>query len=146
MFDFVCTVPEEYLAGRKIQIEYIQRTAPKLANIPWQPFNPYNLNNYEEFESFKNWPRRGWRKMSRVWNEKMRGKKVIQRNWELQFCGEKNDSNLRSWLFENPKFTEWIPKKTVKEFYNLFRNEDPVYYAHAVSMLLTLSVFSKKVL
>jgi len=146
MFDFVCTVPEEFLAGRKIQIEYIRRKAPELAKIPWQPYHPYNLNNFSEFNSIKNLPRRGWKKIGRVYKENFRGKRLIQRNWELQFLGPENDQQLRSWLFENPKFSEWVPKDLVQAFYNRFKHNDPVYYSHPVSMLLTLSVFSKKYL
>jgi rhodanese-related sulfurtransferase len=43
MCEFVCTVPERYLAGRNIQIEYIKRRAPKLAKISWQDHRPFNL-------------------------------------------------------------------------------------------------------
>jgi len=146
MFDFICTVPEEYLAGRKIQIEYIKQKAPELAAVPWQPYAPQNLYNYHQFGSPKYWPKRGWKKLKRVVNTKIKGKMLVQRNWELQFLEKENDRNLRSWLFENQKFTEWVPLDLVKEFYNLFQDKDPVYYSHPISMLLTLSVFSKQYL
>jgi len=70
MFDFVCSVPEEFLSGRKIQIEYIKHTAPELAKIPWQPYYPFDLTNYEKFKSISNWPRRGWKKTKRIYKEK----------------------------------------------------------------------------
>src|SRR5690606_30849221 len=36
MCEFICSVPEKYLAGRQIQIEYIKRRNPNVAKIEWQ--------------------------------------------------------------------------------------------------------------
>ena len=74
----------------------------------------------------------------------MFAKKIIQRNWELQFVGKENEAALQKWLFENKSFQELIPKDLVADFYNKFTNKDAVYYSHSVSMLLTLSLFSKQ--
>ncbi len=45
MCEFICTIPEKFLSGRQIQIEYIKRKAPELAEIPWQALHPCNLYN-----------------------------------------------------------------------------------------------------
>ena len=71
-------------------------------------------------------------------NEQM-GKRFIQRNWELQFLGRENEKKLLSYL-EAPTFKEFIDPKVVQTMYSKFKKENAVYYSHAVSMLLTLSV------
>ena len=80
----------------------------------------------------------------RVLKEKFFNKKVTTRNWEIQFRGDENDKNLKDHLFGNKNFSEFIPEKTVREYYDKFKNTDSVYYSHPVSMLLTLSVFCRK--
>lgn len=131
---FICTIPEEYLAGRKIQIEYLRRRAPDLARITWQEHRPFNLYSYSYDRPPFSWPFRALNKLENVWSQPL-----IQRNWELQFIGEKNDKELRSHLFDS-QFNNWIPVDLCRKFYDMFRTSDPVKYAHAVSMLLTLSV------
>ncbi len=139
MCEFICTIPEKHLAGRKIQIEYLKRRAPELANITWQDQRPFNLYNYDWNKVPWNLPNRILVKAKRVLNRK----KHIQRNWELQFLGEENEKKLKERLFKEPKLTEWIPRELIREFYRKFQTEDPVYYSHSVAMLLTLSLFSK---
>lgn len=139
MCEFICTVPEEHLAGRKIQIEYLKRKAPKLAKITWQDHRPFNLYNYQ-------WNKTPWNLPYRINNKAkviLNNNYFIQRNWELQFIGENNDKHLRERLFNESKFTEWIPQNLVQDFYKKFKTENPVYYSHSISMLLTLSLFCK---
>ena len=50
---FICSVPEEYLSSRKIQIEYIKRFSPALAKQTWQDHRPFNLYNYH-YDNEKN--------------------------------------------------------------------------------------------
>ncbi|MBN2478037.1 asparagine synthetase B family protein, partial [Candidatus Micrarchaeota archaeon] len=71
------------------------------------------------------------------------GKKFIQRNWELQFVGEKNEAELKSRLFDK-SFTGFIPEALISDFYSKFKETDKVNYSHPVSMLLTLSTWNKK--
>lgn len=139
MCEFICTVPEEHLSGRKIQIEYLKRRAPQLAKITWQDHRPFNLYNYKFDRAPWNLPYRVFDKARRSVNPK----KNIQRNWELQFWGEDNDLQLKKRLFDEPKLKEWVPEKAVLKFYEKFKTEDPVFYSHSVSMLLTLSLFSR---
>lgn len=138
MCQFICTVPEKYLAKRQIQIEYLKRRAPALARVPWQEHRPFNLYNYKWDKAPFNWPYRALTKLWRVINPK----KVIQRNWELQFRGVDNLKNLEHYLFNNPALLAWIPCEVIREFYKRFQR-DPVFYSHPVSMLLTLSLASK---
>lgn len=138
MCEFVCGIPEEYLADRKIQIEYIKKRNPAIAKIMWQDHKPYNLYNYHKNKSPYNLPYRIKNKLAREINAKL-GKKYIQRNWELQFLGQENDKKLRSYLYDE-KFLNFVGKESVDRIYNDFKEKDAVFYSHAVSMLLTLSV------
>lgn len=140
MCEFICTVPEKHLAKRQIQIEYLKQRSPELARIPWQEQWPFNLYNYQWNRAPFNWPYRGWSKFKRTLSKKM----VTQRNWELQFLGEENDRHLQHHLFDNTAFTSLVPKEITQKIYKNFRDIDAVKYSHPLSMLLTLSLFSKQ--
>jgi asparagine synthetase B (glutamine-hydrolysing) len=144
MCDFICRVPEKYLAGRQIQIEYIKRASPELAAIPWQSYDPENLYTYQEFHYIKYLPKRVMRKGKRILNEKLRRKYLVQRNWENQFLGVKNLKILEEWLTKNRRFSDFVPVGVANDFLGRFKNENSLYFSHSVSMLLTLSVFSKR--
>lgn len=139
MLEFICGVPEELLADRKIQIAYLKEQTPALAKITWQGQKPYNLYNYHRNKVPYNLPYRIIDKTKRVVQEKM-GKKFTERNWELQFLGEGNDAHLQEYLFSKEMDT-FIPKEVRTKFYNDFKNKDAVWYSHPVSMLLTLAVW-----
>lgn len=139
MCQFICTIPEELLKNRQIQIQFIKNKSKNLAKIEWQANRPFNLNNYNWNKNPYNLPYRFINKVKRM----ISNKTFIQRNWELQFLGKENDEHLKEQLFNEPKFSEWIPKELVEIFYQKFKKEDTVKYSHAVSMLLTLSIFSK---
>lgn len=115
---------------------------PELAKIPWQDYDPYNLYDYKKFHNRTRLPGRAIRKGKRLINEKIFGKKLNIRNWEIQFTGEENDKHLKEYLFDNNSFAGLVSPDTVKYFYNGFK-KDPVYYSHSVNMLLTLSMFSQ---
>jgi len=143
MCEFICTLPEEYLSNRKIQIEYIKRRSPKLAEIPWQDYD-LNLYKYKYFNSLYFY-KRIFRYANRIINEiffKINPK--IERNWELQFLGESNENYLKQWLFEVPELNDLISSEIVKDYYNKFKKDDSIKYSHPISMLLTLSVWCKK--
>jgi len=143
MCEFICTLPEEYLSNRKIQIEYIKRRAPKLAEIPWQEYD-LDLYKYKYFNSLYFY-KRIFRYANRIINEiffKINPK--IERNWELQFLGESNENYLKQWLFEVPELNDLISSEIVKDYYNKFKKDDSIKYSHPISMLLTLSVWCKK--
>lgn len=142
MCEFICTVPEHYLANRQLQIAYVQRNAPDLAKITWQEHKPFNLTNYHLNKTPYNLPYRITNKLKREFNKAVR-QPFVQRNWELQFIGEENDKQLKKWLFES-KLEDLIPKSVIQHFYNNFKEKDAVKYSHPVSMLLTLALFQKK--
>ncbi len=142
MCEFICTIPEEYLADRKLQLAYIKKQAPELAKITWQAQRPYNLYTFEKNKAPNNLPYRIGNKLKRTVKEKM-GKPYIQRNWELQFVGMENDEQLQNYIFDKD-FHLFISKSLVARFYNSFKAVDAVTYSHPVSMLLTLAVWKKK--
>ena len=144
MCEFIMTVPEEHLAARQIQIAYIKKYSPQLAAIPWQAKAPYNLFDAHKHLTASHLPYRIANKTKRLFNEKLRKKKLIQRNWEIQFLGAENDAELRKWLFDNPAFHQLVPKALVEKYYQKFQTGDQVYWSHPLSMLLTLSVFAKQ--
>jgi len=138
--EFICSVPERYLAGRQIQIAYIKKRMPELAKLTWQAQYPFNLYTYQYNKMPWNLPYRVINKLKRLTSKEL----YIQRNWELQFLGKTNDEALKNWLFETSTFNELVAKDIRQQFYKLFKEEDAVFYSHPVSMLLTLAVFSKK--
>ena len=143
MCKFICMVPEEFLADRNIQIEYIKRKAPVLARIPWQTYD-LDLYNYQHFNTIY-FPRRLYQYGRRIIREKiLKRPPVIQRNWELQFLGLENERYLKRWIFETPELDELVPKQIIQDFYYRFKKVDPVKYSHPVSMLLTLAVWCKR--
>ena len=139
MCEFICTVPEEYLADRKLQIAYIKQQNPQLAKITWQDHKPFNLYTFEKNKAPNNLPYRIVSKLKREVKHKL-GKPYIQRNWELQFLGMENDEKLQQWLFSE-NLHPFISKPLLARFYNNFKTVDEVKYSHPLSMLLTLAVW-----
>ena len=142
MCAFICTIPEEFLADRKLQIEYIKQQSPALAKITWQAERPYNLYNYHDNKYPNNVSYRIANKLKRMVNLKM-GKAFIQRNWELQFLGMDNDEKLQEHLFAE-NLHPFLSKEFLARFYNNFKTKNMVEYSHPLSMLLTLSVWYRK--
>ena len=140
MCQFICTVPEPYLADRRLQLAHLKQDQT-LATITWHAQKPFNINTYSYNKSPYNLPYRINSKLKRTVNA-MFGNPYIQRNFELQFLGEANDRHLKSRIFD-PSFTDFIPKDIVNSSYSNFKGRDYVNNAHAVSMLLTLSLWHK---
>jgi len=138
MCEFICTIPEEYLADRKLQIEYIKHQNPEVAKITWQSEKPFNLFNFQNNKSPYNLPYRVINKIQRE-TKAIIGKPFIQRNWELQFLGNENKKQLENYLFGSD-LEKLVPKQITQEFYSKFENQDQVWYSHPVSMLLTLAL------
>lgn len=142
MCKFICTIPEKYLKGRKLQMEYIKRNNKQLAEIRWQDHRPFSVNTYNYNRFPFNTPYKITNKFKRSFNGLL-GKKYIQRNWELQFLGEANDKHLKSYLFNND-LQHWIPEKIIGSIYKDFKTESTLQKAHAINMLLVLSIFNKR--
>tara|TARA_A100000171_G_scaffold52970_1_gene74757 strand:- start:7307 stop:8695 length:1389 start_codon:yes stop_codon:yes gene_type:complete len=142
MCQFICTLPEAYLADRKLQIAYIKYRNPELAKITWEQHKPYDLYTFQHNKPPNNLPYRAFHKLKREAKNKM-GIPYIQRNWELQFLGMENDRMLQEYLFSQ-NMHPFISKPLLAEFYNKFKNVDAVRYSHPLSMLLTLSLKKKQ--
>ena len=141
MCKFICTLPESLLKDRQIQIEYIKQNSVEVAKITWQAKGAFNLYNYHLNKFPYNLPYRIISKIKRTLKEVF-GEKYIQRNWELQFLGEKNEEKLKYYLFSN-EYSTFISSKTIKSFYNSFKTKNSVTYSHSISILLTLSLWFK---
>ena len=140
MCEFICSVPEKYLAGRQIQIAYLKMRNPSLAKIAWQDHRPFNLYNYHWNKIPWNLPYRLYKKI----DKEIITKNKIVNNYENQFKGDENEKNLKFWLFNNPDFKNFIDPTLVKEIFEDFKGKEEVKFSHPISTLLTLSLFSKK--
>ena len=88
----------------------MKNKAPNLSEIPWQVYD-LNLYNYKYFNSIY-LPRRIFRFLKRQVKEHILFQSpVIQRNWELQFLGKKNEDKLRYWLFETKNLNNIVSKR-----------------------------------
>ncbi|MCF1191227.1 asparagine synthase-related protein [Mangrovimonas sp. AS39] len=142
MCEWICTVPESILAQRQLQIAYIKKRAPKLGRITWQDQRPYNLYNYTKNTPTNNWPYKAFQKVKRTMKTLV-GQPYIQRNWELQFLGERNREQLESCLFEKA-FQEWVPKTLIETKVAHFYNQPQAQTAHPINMLLVLAKFNQQ--
>lgn len=136
--EFICSVPEKYLANRQLQIAYIKKFMPALAKVTWQDHRPYNLYNYQWNKMPWNLPYRVVHKIKRT----LQSKPYIQRNWELQFAGNKNLDKLQAHLFDD-QVNNIVPLEIRKDVFNKFKEGEHYDFAYPLSMLLTLSQFSK---
>lgn len=144
MCKFICTVPERFLAERKIQIEYIKKYCPEIARISLQQYYPLNLYQHHWFRNPVYYPVRALRKMKRVLQRNLfNTPELIIRNWELQFLGDQNFIHLKKKLLDRRQLYKFIPQSIIKDYLEKFQ-ADPVKYAFSISMLLTLVVFSER--
>jgi hypothetical protein len=141
MCEFICTIPEAYLANRKLQIAYIKKRNIALSNITWQEQKPFNLNNYHYNKLPYNLPYRGINKIGRTIKNAI-GKPYVQRNWELQFLGKENAKKLEAHIY-NEDFLKLVSKDIIDDIYESFKVDDNVRFSHPLSMLLTLSLWHK---
>ena len=141
MCEFICTVPEAFLADRKLQIAYIKLRNPELAKITWQDQRPFNLTNYQLNKMPYNLPYKVYGKLKRSIEGRLLGKSYVQRNWELQFLGKDNKKQLENSLLSD-NLDAIVPKAISKKYLDAFMNESPLLNAHAINMLLVLSKFN----
>lgn len=134
MCEFICSVPEKYLAGRQIQIAYLKMRNPALAKIAWQDHRPFNLYSYRWNKFPWNLPYRLLKKIDREFITK---NKVVN-NYENQFLGQENDAILRKFLFQNNNGL--LSNELIEEIYNDFKHKDHLFFSHSISTLLTLSI------
>lgn len=142
MCEFICTIPDAYLKERQIQIAYTKKRNPELAKLVWQDKRPYNLYNFKSPQTLKTLNYKITNKLRRSVLQSI-GKSYIQRNWELQFIGDKNKSNLES-VIHNSELKKWIPETLITNFLSGFYNKDTLQNAHSVNMILVLAKFYQK--
>src|SRR5690606_23617424 len=65
MCQFICTIPEAYLADRRLQIAHLKQDK-KLSNITWHAQNPFNLHNFNYNKAPYNLPYRIYSKLNRL--------------------------------------------------------------------------------
>jgi hypothetical protein len=135
MADLFCTLPAEYLRGRRLQVEWLKGSAPDLARITWQARDA-NLFMYPYAGTLllpKRAVRKAWRVITRT--------KVIERNWEVQFLSPTGRARLGDALLRpRLKLHEFVAPGAVQQLLDRFFAqplEDKRGYT--VSMLLTFS-------
>ncbi|MFC5195469.1 asparagine synthase-related protein [Bizionia hallyeonensis] len=140
MCAFISSLPEAFLAGRRLQIAYIKKHSPELAQLTWDFYHPLNLYTYTNYKKKSGF---GYRALNSLrYRAKLAmGKTVIQRNWELQFLGDENDAALKGYLFSEDLET-LVPKAVTETIYKQFKTGDSLLYAHRVGMLLVFSVWA----
>ena len=143
MCEYICSISEQHLSSRKIQIEYIKKYSSDLAKIPWQKYYPLNLNNYKLYNNPLYFPIRAAKKTSRLLQKYLfNNSDYIIRNWELQFIGKNNYTQLQSNINKMVNLDKVIPKEVISNQLEYFKI-NPIKYSHPISMLLTLSFFSQ---
>jgi asparagine synthetase B (glutamine-hydrolysing) len=135
--DFFSTVPSEFLPGRRLQVDYLKRFAPDLARVKWQPYDA-NLYQYRHYDSWL-LPKRAVKRGLRM----LKGEKVIERNWEVQFGGKSGEAGLSHWLLRpGLRLHDLVDRKKVAALLADFRVAPPEQgLGWVVSMLLTFSAW-----
>lgn len=135
--DFFCTVPTPMLSGRRLQIDYLRRYAPDLARIPWQ------VTGRDLFHD----GRPGWtdpaRRAVAHGLRRLRGRPVVERNWEVQFAGPDGGRGLREWLLRpGLALHDVVAPQAISELLADFA-QDPHAgkRAYTVAMLLSFSAW-----
>lgn len=136
LVDFFCRVPSQYVAGRRLQIDYLKRFAPDLAKIPWQKYDA-SLFNYQHFNTWL-LPKRALKKAWRL----LTNQKVIQRNWEVQFLNPQGRAGLQRWLLQDGlKLHDLLRVADLRALVEDLYREPTAGRGYAVSMLLTFSAW-----
>ena len=138
--DFFQTVPSAYVAGRRLQIDYLKRYAPDLARVTWQAryADLYHCDRPAVWAL----PKRAFKKLGRI----VRGRHVIERNWEVQFAGERGREGLREWLLRpGLRLHDLVPPMKVRSLLDAF-DIAPLEQGrgYTVSMLLSLSAWLER--
>ncbi len=138
--DFFCTVPTNFVAGRRLQIDYLKRFAPDLARVKWQVYDA-NLFHYQHFNSWllpKRAVKKGWRLLT--------GQKITERNWEVQFQSDAGRAGLKHHLLRpGLRLHDLVAREKVESLLAAF-NAAPLEdgRGYTVSMLLTFSAWLEK--
>ena len=135
--EVLLSIPDEYLAGRKFQVEFIKKCFPQLASIRWQEYNS-NLYDYKWLNN-RNLLYRVAKRSQRLISKK----KIIIRNADLFY----RDENGRGCLYEaltESNLPNYMPKEHIDELINLYYRDPSASHTYAISMLHTFAQFLKK--
>lgn len=137
MADFFCTVPTEMVSGRRLQIDYLKRYAPDLARITWQATGRDLLD--ERRPPLSDLASRAVSRGVRT----LRGQRMAERNWEVQFAGAQGKRGLAEWLLRPGLLLhEHVDPDHIRNLLEAFEREPFVEKrGYTVSMLLSFSVW-----
>ena len=136
LVDFFCTVPDSFMRGRQLQIDYLKRFASDLARVTWQAYDTdlYHLQHFNTWQLPKRVVKKAWRVL-------MRGR-IVQRNWEVQFLSPNGRAGLERWLIQKGlKLHEFLPATEITMLIEDFYREPLPMQAYSLSMLLTFSAW-----
>lgn len=136
LVDAFMRIPGEFVAGRRLQVDYLKRYAPDLARVNWQQYGA-DLYHYKGFNSWL-LPGRVVKKLAR----RLSSRPVVQRNWEVQFLNPQGREGLNRYLLTpglklHELFTVPGLNQLIKDFYQ----QPTASRGYAVSMLLTVSAW-----
>ena len=139
MTDLISTIPNEWMRGRKLQIDYLKKVAPDLAKINWDYYDA-NLYQYPYFNSLL-LPKRAFKKAWRLLTQQ----KAIQRNWEVQFLSAQGCAGLKHWLQRSElKLHEFVAPEKINQLLKELHDSPNRENGYAVSMLLTFSAWLER--
>ena len=135
--DFFSTVPTAFVAGRRLQIDYLKRYAPDLAAVAWQQTGSKlsRAGRPDPLALVRRAINKGRRRVS--------GRTVIEGNWEVQFLNPEGRLCLEHWLLRpGLSIFEFVsPRRLaglVDEFYASPHTDKRSY---PIAMLLTFSAW-----
>lgn len=140
MADFFSTVPSEFIAGRRLQIDHLKRYAPDLAAITWQARGASLY--WATRPNVLLLPERALKKLFRL----ATGRHVIERNWEVQFLSDSGRAGLERWLLApGLKLHDLVSRsEVVRLLADFFRAPFEAGRGYTVSMLLTFSAWLER--
>ena len=135
--DFFCTVPSNFVSGRRLQIDYLKRYAPDLARITWQDYDA-DLFTYQHYNTWM-LPKRAFKK---AWRRLTMGQ-VLERNWQVQLLNQAGRRGLEHWLLRpGLKLHAFVAPSTVRALLDTFYKAPLLEgRGYTTSILLTFSVW-----
>lgn len=138
--DLFCRVRSEYMRGRRLQIEYLKRHAPDLARVPWQVRGTDLFGG--RWADARARARRAAGKAARA----LTGRRILQRNWEVQFAEGPGRRALEDRLLgPDAPIHDHVPAGEVRSLLErLYARPGDGGLGYQVSMLLTFAVWLER--
>jgi hypothetical protein len=137
LLDFFLTVPTPFVAQRRLQRDYLKRHAPDLARVPWQ------ATGRDLFHDGGDTPADVLRRAICKGQRALTGRRIIERNWEIQFLSCRGREGLARWLLRpGLVLHQFVARRAVKSLLAAFnRNPYAAKRGYTVAMLLTFSAW-----